>query len=477
LKAYKLYPYAAEFLSLHLSSSSFVMSPGLNPPQHGLEWKYELFEVTPSWTVEPDMAVARAIALRHLPLTSSSYEIAFFAAGAFNKLFLLHPVNDADGTLESFIMRVSLPVDPYFKTASEVATLQFVRKNTSIPVPQIIASDSSADNELGFEWILMTKIPGVPLESLWESPDLVWDSRVQITKTLAGYVKQLRSFKFPLMGNLYRSSRPEIERVAWLKDLSSKLRFVPLSDDPEFAIGPLATLPFVYGDRIHLQNSRCAFETSSSYLTTLLRLHISSAINRKITASKDDEYDEDDISEFEDMIGAYESLLSALPIFFPSDSSDAETFSLFHDDISINNILVDPTTYRITGIVDWECVSLQPLWEVARVPKLLEGPEVLEFHGYSQIPDTPPPPEPGADAVQKEQREALEQMLLRRIFYDETGGNSKLRSRERLFENKTNQVDFRPTIIRNWANEVLQGEDPFPKEGDGLNVSHFWPEN
>ena len=44
------------------------------------------------------------------------------------------------------------------------------------------------------------------------------------------------------------------------------------------------------------------------------------------------------------MIAAYESLLSVLPIFLLSDASDAETFSLFHDDISTNNILVDPDT-------------------------------------------------------------------------------------------------------------------------------------
>jgi len=71
-----------------------------------------------------------------------------------------------------------------------------------------------------------------------EIPNLVWDSRVQITKTLAGYVKQLRSFKIPLMGNLYPSSRPEFERVAWLKDLLSGTRFVSLSDNAEFAMAP-----------------------------------------------------------------------------------------------------------------------------------------------------------------------------------------------------------------------------------------------
>jgi len=287
----------------------------LNPPQHGLEWKYELFGPIPSWTVEPDMAVAKVIALRHLPI-HSDYEIRFFAAGVFSKLFLLHLLDDSSGTRESFIMRVSLPVDPYFKTASEVATLQFVRKNTAIPVPQIIAFDSSADNELGFEWTLMSKLPGVPLNSLWESPDLVWEERVQITRMLAVYVKQLKSFKFSLMGNLYPSSRPEFERVAWLKDHSSKPSFFPLSDDPEFAIGPLTTFPFFCGDRIHLQNGRCAFKTSSSYLTSLLHLNISYTKNRKIAALKEDEYD--DVSELDYMIATYESLLSVLPIFFPT---------------------------------------------------------------------------------------------------------------------------------------------------------------
>jgi hypothetical protein len=110
-------------------------------------------------------------ALCHLPSIPPSYEIEFFSAGEFNKLYLLHPFGDANG---------SRIVDPYFKTGSEVATLKFVEKNT-----------------------LMTKLPGVPLESLWESPNLVWDSRVEITKALARYVKQLRNFKFPLMGNLY----------------------------------------------------------------------------------------------------------------------------------------------------------------------------------------------------------------------------------------------------------------------------------
>lgn len=127
------------------------------------------------------MVIAKAIAMRHL---SSSYKIRFFSAGGFqqaifNKLFLLYPRDHASGTVESFIMRVSLSVDLYFKTASEVATLRFVRKYTSIiPVPRVIASDPSAVNELCFKWILMTKLLGVPLNALWGTPALVWEDRI-----------------------------------------------------------------------------------------------------------------------------------------------------------------------------------------------------------------------------------------------------------------------------------------------------------
>ena len=444
----------------------------LKLPQYGLEWKYELFDVVPSWTVEPDIAAARAIALRHLPVIASSYEIRFFSAGAFNKLYLIYPLNADEGTVESFIMRVALPVDPYFKTANEVATLQFVQKNTSIPVPRIIAFDPSSDNELGFEWILMSKLPGVPLKSLWGSPALVWEERVQLTKTLAGYVKQLMSFKFPLMGSLYPSSRQEVDRVAWLKDFSSKTRFVPLLDDTRFAIGPVVTNQFFYGDRVHLQPDRGPFETSLSYLTSLLHLHVASTTNRKIAASADDEYDEDDISELDDTISAYQSILSILPTFFPPEASGQETFSLYHDDLSSNNILVDPATHQITGIVDWECVSLQPAWHAARVPQLLEGPEVDDG---SPIPAAAPPPDKAADEFHKDLRDKLEQMLLRGVFYEELGGKPEHGSRERLLENKVYQAELRPTAIRNWANEVQQGSNPFPTKTEG--DLYFWPEN
>ena len=64
------------------------------------------------------------------------------------------------------------------------------------------------------------------------------------------------------------------------------------------------------------------------------------------------------------------------------------------------NILVDPITHHIMGIVDWECVSLKPLWAVPRVPELPEGPEVLQIPGASSVE--------GAKELEKETRETFE---------------------------------------------------------------------
>jgi hypothetical protein len=318
----------------------------------------------------------------------------------------------------------------------------------------------------------LAKIPGVPLQSLWDSPALTWEERVQITKTLAGYVKQLRSSRCPFSGNLYPSNRPEFERIDWLKNSSSETRFVPLPDDIEFSQGPVVTVPFFSGNRVRLRDDHWhgPFDTSFKYLSAVLHLHIASTISRKLAAIGDDEYGEDDILELENTIAAYKSLLSILPTFFPPDLSTPESFSLYHADISTDNILVDPNTHRITGIVDWECVSLEPSWKVVRFPQLLDGPEVDDG---SPIPVVPPPPDESASDFDKESRDRLEKMLLRRIFYEEVGGKPDHGSRERLFEIKVQQVEIRPTIVSSWVNKVQEGLDPIPTKIEANTF--FWP--
>lgn len=112
----------------------------------------------PCWTVEPSIDIIAKIVHHHLKLSPDEIHqmtVNFQFQGAFNKLYAIECPKG------SFFMRVSLPVDPYFKTVSEVATVKLLESKTSVPVPQTTASDSSDNNELKFEWILVKRVPGL----------------------------------------------------------------------------------------------------------------------------------------------------------------------------------------------------------------------------------------------------------------------------------------------------------------------------
>ena len=114
------------------------------------------------------MSIIESLTRNHLQIPNRHHLTArLLAKGAFNKV---HTIVTSDiGGVESrlpYVFRVALPVELFYKTASEVATLSYIRELTSIPVPRIIAHSSTAENELGFELVLMEKVPGVSLGSV-----------------------------------------------------------------------------------------------------------------------------------------------------------------------------------------------------------------------------------------------------------------------------------------------------------------------
>lgn len=81
------------------------------------------------------------------------------------------------------VFRATLPVHPYKKTESDNPTIEIVRHFTNIPVPFVYAFDSSMQNPLGLEWILMDKVNGKPLRETWF--DMEYDSQLCITELAA----------------------------------------------------------------------------------------------------------------------------------------------------------------------------------------------------------------------------------------------------------------------------------------------------
>lgn len=381
-----------------------------HPPilQSGLRWQDDQGDLVPVWTKTPSVFIIKQIAMRHLHLEMTSVEVDFFAEGAFNKIYQISSCFNA----KKYLMRVALPAEPFFKTESEVATLAYVQKHTSIPVPDVITYESDAGNELGFEWILMEKIEGVPLNNIWET--IPFTSKKDLTVQMAEYLAELQNMQFPRIGSLYFAA---LRHRVHAEDESFEGRPVDGANNPEsqcvdndFVVGRTVSPWFFRDKRIHLPADRGPFSTSYNMMMAETQIQLERV--KQLSISPDEEHfseaDEWLAKDGEKVIETCRRLQDLVPIFFLPADAGKESKILYHQDLSARNIIVHPITYRITGIVDWESVSVYPAWALSEYPKFLKGIEVLE------------PPAVGTPGIDEEAliyiRQDWEMVLLRRCF-------------------------------------------------------------
>ncbi|KAL9618894.1 MAG: hypothetical protein Q9160_006419 [Pyrenula sp. 1 TL-2023] len=329
--------------------------------QDGLEWRDETFGPEPAWTKEPNAESLEAVVRPCLDVSPSQFcRIRFLAQGCFNKLYTV----DLDGVRA--ILRVALPVDPYHKTISEVATIDFVDRNTDIPVPKVFAFDASHQNDIGFEWILMQRMPGQPLRKAWRKLSL--QAKENLIKQLAYYQSQLFSHKFEKIGNLFKTQSQSEESKERLVSFTSTELALKRAEDtatPKFHLGRIVSNVFFWGDHVMQSVPRGPFKTSHEWLRARLQLVL--ADQERILKNSNDANESEEAKETNNLV---RRLLGMLPHILPSNRQELTV--LFHDDLSMQNILVDDSG-SLTAIIDWECVSALPLWRACQYPAFLEG--------------------------------------------------------------------------------------------------------
>lgn len=302
--------------------------------QSGLEWIEGVFGLEPHWSKEPDMSVISKIARKHLGLSADGLiDATLHSKGAFSKTYKIS-APDA-----SYLMRVSLPVDPRHRTESAVATIKFTSQNMSIPVPRIIAHSSDNSNDLGFEWILMDDIAGLALWKVWRK--MSWASKEALIRQVAKYQAQTFEQKFYRIGNLY-------------------------SQNEGFAVGQLATTIYYQGDQITKEVVRGPFTSSHEWLKA--RLQCVLADQQRIVETS---CDEDEIEDAESALELAKKLLELLPTVFLPDTSASEATILINKNLSMHNIMVNADG-TMTAVMDWESVPAMPLWRACRLPRLFE---------------------------------------------------------------------------------------------------------
>ena len=135
---------------------------------------------------------------------------------------------------------------PHFSTASEVATIDFLRRQLAFPIPRVLKWSSRAEStDVGAEFILMEKAAGCLLSDVWE--DLTTLDRGKFAKTLGESCgRKLLDLSFTHYGSLYyKNDVPASLRAPTLLE--------GLSHDDElnsiFCIGPIARRDFWEAER------------------------------------------------------------------------------------------------------------------------------------------------------------------------------------------------------------------------------------
>ena len=176
------------------------------------------------------------------------------AEGGFNKIFLL----TMDDGYE-VIARIPTPIagPAHYTTASEVATMDYLRTRLDIPAPKVFAwaSRVGSENPVGAEYIIMEKMQGENLASRWFS--LSTKELAEVIEQIVDIESRLFSAPFSKHGNLYYKEDLEEELR---ENKRNEQNGVDLLSD-QFGIGPIATRSFWTEERSQMTLDRgpCLF--------------------------------------------------------------------------------------------------------------------------------------------------------------------------------------------------------------------------
>ncbi|KAJ4012476.1 hypothetical protein NW752_008172 [Fusarium irregulare] len=304
-----------------------------------LLWNTRPFNQGPLWEYEPVLEGVAALCREKLNVRPDECDVSFLGEGCNNKVYLVQ-INGE----KKYVMRMSLAVDPKYKTAGEVSTIEWLQLHTNVPVPKVISFDDSNKNSIGFEWIPMEYMPEQSAFYRWRKMSM--DEKITVTKDVADCL-------------MHMVSKSSFNGIGTLQG--------PVPHSP----GRIVDMDLCYNDHYDLDIPRGPFHCTRDYFLTLIELTIPdwdaeldiSLLNyEQSTAQTDQGY-----------LDLAHRIRRLLPILFPYPSTSAEPTVLWHIDLNLRNIMLSGDN-TLSGIIDWEFVSTLPFWAVTQLPKFLDGP-------------------------------------------------------------------------------------------------------
>ncbi|KAL1856153.1 hypothetical protein Plec18170_004022 [Paecilomyces lecythidis] len=284
-----------------------------------------------------------------------------YREGLYNKAFL---ITFDDGT--EVVAKLPNPnAGPKrFTTASEVATMDYVRRRLEIPVPKVLTWSSDASNDVGCEYIIMEKAKGVPLGDVWNQ--LARPLKNKFIKQVVDMEVKLASTSFSQHGCIYYAHDLSMEHR------SKNACVLPKDGENEFCIGPVVDPLLWSEERLEVDISRGPWDRLSDYATSMGHNEINWA--KKYAKSRLDYYRSNTTPETPaEYMGLVTKYLAAAPYVTAAESPNPEIIrpTLWHTDLHLNNIYVDLDWQTIMDIIDWQGATVAPLILQARIPRMV----------------------------------------------------------------------------------------------------------
>ncbi|KKY20696.1 putative phosphotransferase family protein [Phaeomoniella chlamydospora] len=282
-----------------------------------------------------------------------------YREGEYNKVFLLTMDNGAE-----VVAKVpNLNAGPaHYTTASEVATMNYLREVLDVPVPRVLAWSSNSSNSVQSEFIIMEKAKGVILSDCWR--DLARAAKNKIIEQIVNLQLSFSSRAFPAHGCLFFKEDVPAEKLSFSN--------VPSDPSQRYTIGPLVDPTLWEDGRNELNVHKGPWETLSSYAVDLGKNElewVKSHAQPRMNYFYDVRVPEQP-SEALKTLGRY---LSIVPYVtrITEETHYLQTRILSHRDLNSSNVFIDPDTNDITAIIDWQGSTIAPLSLQAEIPRMV----------------------------------------------------------------------------------------------------------
>ncbi|EGX92905.1 Protein kinase-like domain [Cordyceps militaris CM01] len=270
-----------------------------------------------------------------------------FSVGHFN---LVRKIQFDDGV--EWVVRLRMPPMPeegsvmaspesiMVEMQSELATMEFVRQNTDIPIPRVYAWDSNAQNAVGCPFSMIEYVHGNTAEEMsqkypGEHEGIPAQFEEKFWQQMAKFMMQLASIRVPKIGSIIRDG----------------------SDS--FVVGQL------------VETGTGPYDSAAEFYADY-PLALSKSLG------------EQPVSGQEELVQAFRSLATSFPSPVTRVGDDSgEGFGLANYDLNPNNVIVD-REFNVLAVIDWDSVISVPDAGLYRFPYLMgvscAVPGVVDAH-------------------------------------------------------------------------------------------------